>query len=323
MKIVLGIDGGGTHTRVAITDTEGSLLSYVNWKGGANAHKDPAAKENVCRAINQALNIAGCRHNNIIGLAAGIAGYDKESDLTWVRELTNIDGLHCPIRHVNDAIVANAGAFLFKPGIIAISGTGSIVYGITEKARHIRNYDFGPYLSTAARFLSFEAVQRIIIGEINHTDTNLMNTVFKYFGVTDVPSLADAYLKSCAETKVRRDKIFGDLAPEITNVIAQGSQLAEKICVITAANIVSGIKLVGAFFESDSVLVALVGAVANSDFIANKVAELLLEEGNNRQYILVKPAVPPVLGAAIIAMRVAGLELDGRVLANICNGIIS
>ena len=319
MDAVMGIDGGGTYTRVAITDMDGNLLSYVNFNGGANAHKDPSAKENVSRAIYEALIMAGCKFDNIVGLTAGIAGYDKESDLAWIRELTNINGLHCPIRHINDAVAANVGAFLFKPGIVAISGTGSIVYGITEKSRHIRNYDFGPYLSTAARFLSFEVVQRIIVGEANHTDANLVNTVFEYFGVTDVTSLANAYLQICTKSKVQRDKIFGDLAPEITKAIAQGSRLAKKTCTIIATNIVTGIKLVGAYFESGSVLVALVGAVAGNAFIAEKVAKLLLAKGNNRQYALVKPAAPPVLGAVIMAMRDYRPELGEGFLANICN----
>jgi glucosamine kinase len=34
--------------------------------------------------------------------------------------------------HVNDAVIAHAGALRSEPGIVAISGTGSIVLDITQ-----------------------------------------------------------------------------------------------------------------------------------------------------------------------------------------------
>lgn len=149
--IVIGIDGGGTTTRVMVSDLSGNVLSYVE-KGAACLYKDLMARENVTQAIIEALAIGERELGHVRAVAAGIAGYDKESDLSWVESLTDVEGLHCPKWHYNDTVAALYGSFLMKPGIVGISGTGSIIAAITESGEYLRNYDFHHYASSAARF---------------------------------------------------------------------------------------------------------------------------------------------------------------------------
>ena len=51
-------------------------------------------------------------------------------------------------------VIAHAGALRSAPGIIAISGTGSVVFGVNEAGRRLRNYDFRHYARSAARHLA-------------------------------------------------------------------------------------------------------------------------------------------------------------------------
>jgi N-acetylglucosamine kinase-like BadF-type ATPase len=74
---------------------------------------------------------------------AGFAGLDAPEDQEWADRFTAVPGLVCPRLSVNDAVIAHAGALRSLPGIIAISGTGPIVFGVTPDVRQIRNYDFG------------------------------------------------------------------------------------------------------------------------------------------------------------------------------------
>lgn len=320
-KYILGLDGGGTYTRVAVTDINGNLRSYIEWKGATSIKKDKNAKENVFNAIHEAVKKADCGLGDIIGLTAGVGGYDSENDLEWVRGLTDIDGLACPVQSVNDAVVAQKGAFLLEPGIIAISGTGSIIFGITEANEHIRNYDFHHYAATAARFLSYDSVYKMIAGETDQTDGDFVNTVLKHFKVTDLTALAKLGAKGFVEENTQRMKLFGDLAPAVTDAALSGSRLAEQICGKAAADLVTGVKLVGACFESDSVSVALIGSVANSIFIKNKITESLNKMDNNKNYRLVaEPALPPVLGAVIMTMQSHQISLDGQILLNLQKG---
>jgi glucosamine kinase len=318
-KVILGLDGGGTYTRIAITDTEGNLLSYVESKGASSIYKDIKASENVHNAINEAVGKADCSLGDIISLAAGVAGLDHESDLEWARELTRIDGLNCLSRHVNDAVTAHSGAFFSKPGIIAISGTGSNIFGITENGRHISNYNFHHYAATAARFLSYDTVYKIIAGETNQTDDDLVDQVLTYFEAADLSALSKQGSEGFTADKRARDKQFGNLAPVITNAALNGSDLAIEICNRAAAAIATGIRLVGSSFDSDIVQVALIGSVVNSTYIKNALNKILGKK-THKEYSVASPALPAVLGAVIMAFELKGISLSEQILNNLSKG---
>ncbi|MCL2771729.1 MAG: hypothetical protein FWD71_00125 [Oscillospiraceae bacterium] len=317
-KAILGLETGGTYTRAAITDTYGALLSYVKWKGGGNPNREPNAKENVFNAVHEAVKKASCELGDIIAMCGGMGGYDNETDLKWVRELTNIDGLNCPIKHVNDLVVAQRGAFIMKPGIIAVSGTGSLTLGITESERHINNYyNFWWYENTSANGIAYNSIYKIIAGETDETDNDFVKIAFRHFGANNLSDLIELGIKGFIDNYVQRDKLFGNLAPAVTDAALKGSHLAEKVCEKAAEDIVTSIRLVGACFESESVLTALVGSVANSAFIRNRVTQILIEESNNRKYLLVEPELPPVLGAVIMAMQLVEIALSDEILNNL------
>jgi glucosamine kinase len=239
----------------------------------------------------------------------GIAGYDSENDLKWVREVTKIQGIKCLVWQFNDAVIAHTGALLSKPGIIAIAGTGSIVLGVTEMEKLIRNFDFHHYTYTAAERLAYQSVYKIIAGETDQTDEEFVNAVLKYFKSDCLSDLIKFGQGGFIENFQQRNKFFGDLAPVVTEAASCGSRLAQKVCVLAAENMVTGIKLVGACFESDVILTALMGSVANSVFIKNAIYDILSTE-NNMKYCLVEPVLPPVLGAIITAMRLCDLEIE-------------
>jgi glucosamine kinase len=313
--VVVGVDGGGSRTRVAVVDIRGNLLSYAE-SGAASVKKDLEAAENVRRAVRLALERCGRRPNRVRGVVAGVAGYDSESDLEWVSALTRLDGLDCPRRHVNDSLIAQVGAFLFDPGIVAISGTGSIVFGVNEGGRGISNYQFRHYAATAARFLSFEAVFAIIAGETDKTDAELIVQILQRFGAKDRRDLAARGADGFFEDRQVRNRHFGDLAPLVTAAALRGSHAAQRVCTAGARALATGIALVASGFASREVPVALIGSVINSPWIRADVVRIL-ERKRDRVYRLVEPALPAVLGAAAMALRDAGVSVDEHVVASL------
>lgn len=315
-NVVVGIDGGGTYTRVAVADPMGKLLSYVKYQGGASFYKNANAAENVGAAIRKALDEARCRPESILEIAAGIAGYDDESDLEWVWKLIDIPGLHCTPRYVNDAVIAHRGALLGASGIVAIAGTGSIGFGITETGRQIRNYDFHHYAETAARHLAYNLVYEVIAGETDDTDEELLRQVFAHFGAADLRELAERGSQGFAKDNIERKKLFGDLAPRITQAARQGSRLAQRVCHKAAEEIVTEIKLVGACFGEDPIRVAIIGSVGNSPYIYDTIQELLVS-GGAHAYELTDCALPPVLGAVILALQGQGISINETIQQNL------
>ncbi|QHW30909.1 ATPase [Paenibacillus rhizovicinus] len=300
-EVVIGIDGGGTHTRVLVCDLNGNALAYCE-KGGASIYKDRSAVNNVHTAIHEALEAADKQAHQVVGLAAGIAGYDEPSDLDWIAPLTDLPGLSCPKWHVNDAVVAHSGALLAKPGIIVISGTGSIIVGITEDGRFMRNYDFHHYAASAARFIAYDAAYEVLAGHVNLTDEALIQSMLEHWNVASISEFAKLARSGFEADEQERNKTFGTFAPLLTAAAEQGSSVAVSVCDRAIHQIKVGIELLAAAFASETVEVAFIGSVANSPYFIKRLSEQL-RCGANKQYTIVEPKLPPAAGAVLYAMN--------------------
>ena len=137
--ILVGIDGGGTNTRVCITDVVGNLIHYKKANKPSNWERigKEKSKENVYNLLKEAIDEAKYTFGDIISLVAGIAGVNENDKLA--KEIIDFNELKiCSMKKaVNDTDIAYKGAFLSKSGIIVIAGTGSAILGITEKRERV------------------------------------------------------------------------------------------------------------------------------------------------------------------------------------------
>lgn len=314
-EVVIGIDGGGTHTRVMVCDLAGNVLSCTEG-GAASIYKDASATQNVRSAITESLEKAGKKLPQVRGIAAGIAGYDAVSDLDWILPLTDVPGLVCPQWHVNDTVIAHLGAFTTEPGILAISGTGSNILGITEDGRQIRNYDFHHYATSAARFIAYDAVYEILAGNANATDHSLILAAQAHWDVKTLPELHRLGQNGFDGDKQERDRTFGRFAPYVTEAALQGSSVAARVCDRAIGQIKVGIEMLASCFASDTVNVAFIGSVVNSPYFLQTLSTRLAA-GNNRRYTVVKPMFPPVTGAVLLAMNRLDLPIHPDLIRNL------
>jgi N-acetylglucosamine kinase-like BadF-type ATPase len=314
-RIVAGVDGGGTHTRVMLADVQGCVVSYAE-AGGSNPNHQRHAAEHVQAAIRQALEIAGAHPVQIIALVAGFAGLDTSEDQAWAEQFTALPGLVCPRRHVNDAVIAHAGALRSEPGIIAVSGTGSIVLGITPDRRQIRNYDFHHYAPSAARFLSYETVFRIIAGEGEDMDLPLVEAVLSFWGVNDLAELSQLGARGFEEDRRERNLRFGQMAELVTRAAVAGVPVACTVCQEAAQALARGIRLVGACFPPGRVPVALVGSVARSAFL-EKALILTLSKSQYQDYQVMEPVLSSVQGAVLMALEHVGRRVDDALVSTL------
>lgn len=314
-EVVIGIDGGGTHTRVMVADLQGNVLSYVK-KGASFLHKDANAKQNVHQAIQEALQQAGKSPSQVKQVTAGIAGYDSPSDEEWVTSLTAVPGLHCPKEHVNDTVVAHSGALLTKPGIIIISGTGSNIYAVTETGEQIRNYDLCHYAASAARFLAYDATFELLAGNIDETDQALAAAILSHWEQTSVAGLAELARVGFIEDQRERNRRFAQLAPVITEAAFRSSRLAQTVCDRAIHQIAVGIEMLAAYFASEEVKLSFIGSVINSDYFRQRLSSTL-QKGKNKQYRIVNPAFSPVAGAVLQALSYLHIPIHTDVLHNL------
>lgn len=303
-SVVIGIDGGGTHTRVMISDLHGRKLAYAEGRA-SSLHKDKNAVQNVRQTILDALVMAGRDLDDVRYVAAGIAGYDTPEDLAWVSQLTDIPGLGCPKLHVNDAVSAHAGALLAKPGIVAISGTGSIILGITESGRHIRNYDFRHYASSAARFIAYDAVYEALAGNRNESDDHLVSAMVRHFEAESLHELTEFARQGFHADERERDILFGQFAPVVTAEADNGSAIATSVLDRAVRQVMVGIELLASAFEEETVRVALIGSVLTSSYVSRALTDRL-GTGRNKRYIVEPPRHEPVVGSVLLALKALG-----------------
>ena len=169
MPHYLGIDGGGTRTTAWLTDERKRVLGR-SVAGASNPLKvgPAAAKREVLRAARAAFRDAGLRFGNLEAVCVGLAGVDRPQVhrplLAWLRRTI-------PARHhllTSDAAIAMRAAIGDSPGIIVISGTGSISYGRDERGRVLRSGGWGAPLDDAGS--GYDLGRKAIIAALRDYD---------------------------------------------------------------------------------------------------------------------------------------------------------
>ncbi len=156
MSLVLGIDGGGTKTVCLFMAEKGQVLG--RGEAGASNYQSvgkQAALYSIQSAIAQA--IASLGTVQVKAICLGLAGVGRPWDVqvvqTFVQQLQSSQSLPVswalkPSNVVicSDASIALVGGLGHTVGIVAIAGTGSIVFGQNSQGCTKRVGGWGPIL---------------------------------------------------------------------------------------------------------------------------------------------------------------------------------
>src|SRR5215510_4288669 len=135
----LGIDGGGSKTSFLLVDEYYNEVCHIQ-SGPSNYLSVGAdtAKESIAQGVSQLTE-----QPNIV--CGGFAGAGRPDSVAFYREVLQSLLPSAQIIIESDAFIASIGAIGIDPGILLISGTGSIVIG-RDKARNMfRIGGWGPY----------------------------------------------------------------------------------------------------------------------------------------------------------------------------------
>jgi glucosamine kinase len=126
MSMVLGIDGGGTHTRASIVDGDKILAfgmsgSIKRLRVGAEA-----AEANLREVLKNVYAQAGAK--SVKGACCGVASASMPGIKEWISAVFDDFGVE-RADIVGDEVIALDAAFKGGPGILQIAGTGSNTIG--------------------------------------------------------------------------------------------------------------------------------------------------------------------------------------------------
>jgi glucosamine kinase len=145
--LFLGIDGGGTKTDCAIGD-HSRILGRATAGTCKIREVDPhTALSHLRQCVTNALRAADIGGDQIAASCVGIAGAAQPDVVAWVKHsLAQL--VSGPVAVVGDHIITFEAAFPNgTPGILVISGTGSIAYGRNAHGNTARAGGHGPETS--------------------------------------------------------------------------------------------------------------------------------------------------------------------------------
>ncbi len=306
---VLGIDAGGTKTVALLADADGRVAGEGR-SGGANlqAHGELEVEKVLHHVIDQAM--AG-RTVAPAAVCLGLAGVDREGDSQVIGGIMRRLGFREHTLIVNDALIAlvagvplPAGTAAVGQGLVLISGTGSIAYGVNRQGVAARAGGWGASLGDegSGHWIgrrALEAVARDADGR--GPRTRLTPLVLAHFSLS-----RPAQLVSEIYDHAQGKRAIASLGPLVEQARAAGDIVATEIMrkaadelALAAASVIARLDMRG---EQFPVLLSG-GMVRGAQWLAAEVT-LRLAEVAPRSTVAALD-VEPALGAVRLALAEA------------------
>ena len=225
MNFFLGVDGGGTRTRVALADESGVELARAE---GSATLVDPANPKATLGVIAELCREAVEKADvdlPVAGLWAGIAGAGIEPTRSAVETALREAGLSSRTVVGADAEATFHDAFPSGPGILLIAGTGSIGLGRGAGDARIRVGGWGSLLGDegSGYGIGMSTLRALVRGEDGRGDaTDLRSPVLQALGVSDSLDL----IKWVAAAK-KAD--VASLVPLVRERADAGDEVAQRV----------------------------------------------------------------------------------------------
>ncbi len=301
---VLGIDVGGTKTVCLLADEQARIVAEGREEGANLQGAGELALEKVLHSVmEQTLDGTGVLPSAI---CLGIAGVDRASDEAVVRGIMNRIGYKARILVVNDALIALQAGVGDAPGVVIVSGTGSIAYGRNERGEASRAGGWGYVLGDegSGYWIGRLALRAVV----RHADgrgraTSLTPRLLAHFGVQRASELIrQVYHEELSPRSIAAAAKYVQQARDEGDAVAVGllNRAAEELMTAAAA-VVMRLELADSAFTfvlSGGMFQAIPWLFAQMQLLLPALA---------RESTVVRLAVPPALGA----VRIALAELHG------------
>jgi glucosamine kinase len=299
---LLGIDGGATKTLAAVLDVEHGAL-HVGQGGPSNqdAVGVQAAGRGLFEAADAALAAAGIGDAQLDAAVLAVAGTDTDAVEAYVRAERSQEWVV-----VGDVVGAWATATGARPGVGAISGTGSNVFGVGPDGRAWRAGGWGHLLGDegSGYWLGVQSIKAALRDrERSGPETPLSEAAVEFFGASSVEALATQVYS----VPLTKDRIAA-FARETAALAEQGDPVARELYERGAGELAQQVAAVirqtglqGAF------PVGLIGSAwkAGAVFV-DPLTRALHATAPEAQVTVVE--MNPVGGSLLLAARVAGAE---------------
>ncbi|HJR80456.1 MAG TPA: BadF/BadG/BcrA/BcrD ATPase family protein [Anaerolineales bacterium] len=312
MRYYLGADLGATKTHTLIVDESGRALGFGE-SGPAN-HETVGYEgmfQSMKSGMEQALYAAGLKKEDITGAGFGVAGYDWFSEYEATASVIDRLGLQAPYKFVNDSVPGLVAGSEEGWGVVVVSGTGSNCRGWDrEHKREGRVTGHGVLMGEGAggtelmhrcmQILGYSWTKRL-------PKTALAEALVAHAGAKDLEDLMRGYTTYEYHVGAEAARIVFRVAAEGDEVARElvrwaGVELGEManavIRQLEFENLAFDVVMTGSMFESGAMLIDPMRETIHR--VAPKAR-------------LVRLSVPPVIGAVMLGMEAAALQVTPEI----------
>lgn len=303
--LFVGVDGGGTNTRVLVVDEHGAELATAE---GAGSAIRPGATSQSAAIIRDAVQRAraGSGDLPVRALCVGVAGAGRDEERDTLQAALDADRIAATVVVVTDAEIAIEDAFGAGPGVLLTAGTGSIAYGKGPTGVMARCGGWGPIIGDEGggawigrRALGVAAASF----DGREPESSLGNAICTALGVEAIERLIP-----WAAAATPAD--FAKIAPVVLEVAATGDLRANSLVTLAVEELALHVRTLARKLFSDeraAFRLAMHGGLIAPKSLLRRRLEQRLKSIAPGATVLAERVVPE-RGAARLAMREAGVR---------------
>ncbi len=312
-KVFIGVDGGGTYTAAIAITRNGKVLSrIVGEQSNYYISNMDTARTNLKKTVHQLME--ECQIEDYECISIGMSSLDYEPTRDFIDSFANGIFPSEKVEMHSDVYMALMGMTLGKPGVMIVSGTGSIGMAVDQMGEvHIVGgwgyllrdegsaYDIAMQGIDAA-LKSFEGIEE---------PTILEKRVLDFFGVDTHRQLIDIFYNP----PVSPSKIAG-FGREVIEIASQGDKAAITIVDKAVKALVNyACRLIEKVGSEDSIIGMYGSVLQKNPYISNSFKEQIHAMYPNTRIGF--PDLKPETGAVLYAMKKRGYPINEEILENI------
>jgi glucosamine kinase len=261
-EIVIGVDGGGSKTRVLVGTAEGEVLATLDGpksavSPGQAARSADVIADLVTRALGEIAQ-PGTVFPRV--LYCGVAGTGREEERRALHAALDAKELAEEVVIDSDGLIAMYDAFEDRAGILLVVGTGSIAYGRSPAGEIVRCGGWGPAFGDegSGGWIGKRALGIVAASSDGREPATAL--LFPILAATQCEDIEDLIPWAAAADA----RAFATLAPVVFSTAAAGDQRASALITLAAEELVLHIRALARQLFTDeraAVAVALSGGL--------------------------------------------------------------
>lgn len=228
MRVIAGLDGGGTKTAVTVADEGGAVLhAFAAGPINLNGQDESSVRQSLADICVEIGRVSSGGMQGCAAVCVGAAGISNPAVSGLLTAGLRENGFAGELELVGDHVTALSGALEGKPGAILIAGTGSIAYGRNGKGETHRAGGFGHLIDDGGSGYSLgrDLLSAIVRAADGRGEPTVMTELaYGRLGIGSIPELI-----GFVYDKNRGKKDVAALAPLVFEASETGDLAARRI----------------------------------------------------------------------------------------------